>query len=296
MARAHLAEFRKRPQVVSYARYQFPRYLESISARTLLRRTLEDTRELLRSGLRDDVKYLRVLTPRRRLRHRLRTGLRARRLIRRGPFLPPGGLPERPFVYFPLHYSPEQSTQVMAPMHTDQIAVIEALVKSLPLTLNLVVKEHLPMLGLRPPGFYERLASMPGVVLASPFENSLELVQRSELTTVISGTAGWEAMLLGRPTLVLGDFPYLAVGEGVLQCQDLSRLPEVLPQALGLKPAEDARLELFLAAIFDQSFELDFALFEGKPSADQVGAAPELVRSLADRLLALSAEAARSTR
>ena len=74
-----------------------------------------------------------------------------------------------------------------------------------------------------------RIRRIPGVVLASPLENGRALVERSALTAVITGTAGWEALLLRRPALVLGDAPYTAVGEGLVRCSD----PDGLPRDVG---------------------------------------------------------------
>lgn len=285
-AREFLRGFRDKPSTVGYAQWSARRHLESLSGRSILADVRKELREMRKAGFRNEARYLRILTPRERLRHRLRVAFSARSLIRRGPFPPPGELPSRPFAYFPLHFDPESSTMVQAPMHTDQLAVVEALAKSLPLGMDLVVKEHVPMLGTRPAGYYERLARMPGVILASPFEPSLDLIRRAQLTCTITGTAGWEALLLGRPVLVVGDLPYLDIGEGAIQCQDLSRLPDVVPEALALAPANEDKVELYLAALFAESFEMPIELFEGKPSRDEVESAAQTVSTIADQLLA----------
>ena len=77
---------------------------------------------------------------------------------------------------------------VSAPMYTDQLAIVESLVKSLPLEMSLLVKEHVPMLGQRPAGFYARLKRMPGVNLVSPFENSCSLINRAAFRLCNNGT------------------------------------------------------------------------------------------------------------
>src|SRR3546814_17461782 len=80
--------------------------------------------------------------------------------------------------------------------------------------MPLLVKEHIPMLGRRPAGFYERLSRLPGVELASPFEQGAALARDAALTAVISSTAGWEAIVLGKPTLVIAFPPYSMVNDG----------------------------------------------------------------------------------
>src|SRR5690606_3825451 len=106
-----------------------------------------------------------------------------------GLFRQVGELPTRPFVYFPLHVDPEASTMVLAPDHTDQLAVIESLAKRLPFGMSLVVKERVRMLGRRPRGFYETIRRFPSVSLASPLESTFQLIQRSTFVAAITGTA-----------------------------------------------------------------------------------------------------------
>jgi hypothetical protein len=191
----------------------------------------------------------------------------------------------RPFVYYPLHVDPEASTMTFAPAHTDQLAVVEALAKSIPATMDLVVKEHLPMVGQRPPGFYERLGDMPGVILASPRVSSFELVQRAALTAVITGTAAWEAMLLGRPALVIGQFPFACMGEGFVHEPCLANFPAAIDRALACPPADESRLELFVASVFKVGRRVPTSLV----AADKSGADSESHEAaivwLADELL-----------
>lgn len=214
--------------------------------------------------------------------------LRARSLDRNGYFRPRGKLPERPFAYFPLHVDPEASTMVFAPMHTDQLAVIEALAKSLPVNMELAVKEHIPMMGLRPLGFYARLARIPGVFLLSPFESGLELVKRAALTAVITGTAGWEAILLKRPTVIVGNPPFRALGDGFVHCPDLSEMPAAVSRALSSSPADDNKLELYLAAMFEMSFDFPTELFWGRVTEEMVERNTKLRTEMVDGLLAIA--------
>jgi hypothetical protein len=217
---------------------------------------------------------------------RLAVPVRARWSLRNGTFEALGYSPSGPFAYYPLHVDPEASTIVSAPMHTNQLAVVEALVKSLPLGMTLLVKEHIPMLGQRPAGFYARLKMMPGVVLVSPFENSLSLTKRAAFTCVINGTAGWEAIQLGKPALVIGQPHYVALKEGFVHCPDLSSLPDAVHQALKLRPANEERLLLYIAAILDQSFDFPLKLREGVVTEETVRGHPEIASAICDRLLA----------
>ncbi|MGR2736825.1 hypothetical protein ACUY1T_00060 [Billgrantia sp. Q4P2] len=159
------------------------------------------------------------------------------------------------WVYFPLHVDPEASTMVLSPWHTNQVAVIEALAKSLPADAILVVKEHLPMLGVRPKGFYEIISKIPRVVLISPLQKGLWWVKKSSLTVVITGTAALEAIMLRKPALVIGDSPFLSIGDGIMHAPCLSQLHEKVDLALSMKPASDESIIRYLCAVKENSFD-----------------------------------------
>ena len=143
------------------------------------------------------------------------------------------------------------------------------------------------MLGQRPAGFYARLKRMPGVNLVSPFENSYSLINRAAFVCVITGTTGWEAIQFGKPVVVIGEPYYLALNEGLVHCPDLSRLPEAVQGALNLRPVNEERLLLYIAAILDQSFDFPLKLREGVVTEATVRQHPEIVSTICDRLLAI---------
>ena len=167
------------------------------------------------------------------------------------------------FFYFPLHVDPEASTMVLSPWHTDQIAVIESLAKAAPAHMQIVVKEHAPMLGRRPRGFYRQIARMPRVTLLGPNHSTFDLIEKSQLTAVITGTAAWEALLLGKPALIIGDSPFLPIGEGFVYERDLTRFPRAIESALATQPASDEILALYIAALQSEAFEFPMSLLWG---------------------------------
>jgi len=215
----------------------------------------------------------------------LRVNLQSLQLSLTGPFRAVGDIPRQPFAFFPLHIDPEESTMVRAPLLTNQVAVIEALSKSLPLGMDLVVKEHATMVGRRPPRFYTMLSKMPKVILASPFENTFDLIRRATLTCAITSTAIWEAMMLQRPALVLGEmFPYLTVGQGVNHCPELSMLPSAITHALKSPPISEQSLELFIASMLYHSFDFPVGLLWGKITPKLIEDHQNILETLCERL------------
>ena len=172
-------------------------------------------------------------------------------------------LPEHSYFYYPLHVDPEASTMVMSPMHTDQISIIESIAKGLPDDAILVVKEHWPMLGKRPKGFYQTLSRMPRVKLLSPFLDSRDVIKGAEATIVITGTAALEALLLERKAVVIGSSPYLAMGTGLVYEPSMANISYALERVKQLDKPDDRNIVKYLSCVFSLSFEMKSSLLWG---------------------------------
>lgn len=159
------------------------------------------------------------------------------------------------YAYFPLHCNPEASSMVCTPMQTNQFAILEALSKSIPASWSLVVKEHVSMMGRRPTGFYKEILSLPKVRLLHPLESSFDLIRGSRLVATITGTAGLEAMFFGKVPLFFGYTFIQDVADGYVRCTDFDKLADAIQTALTIEPVKSLTLELFLAAMFEESFE-----------------------------------------
>jgi len=114
-----------------------------------------------------------------------------------------GMLPRR-FIYFPLQYTPEASINVPAPFFVDQFRVIDALRFAMPSDCTLVVKEHPACVEMRPHSFMQRVRKLPDVEVAKATMASNDLVKQAVVTVTVTGTAAFEAFLLGQPALALG--------------------------------------------------------------------------------------------
>ena len=188
------------------------------------------------------------------------------------------------FIYFPLHVDPEASTMVLSPWQTDQLAAIEALAKAAPAHMHVVVKEHFPMLGRRPNGYYRQIARMPRVRLLGPHQSPFPIIRRAALIVVITGTAAWEALLMRKPALVLGDSPFRAIREGLVYEPNLSRLPTAIRDAISLEPASDEALSLYLAASTSESIDMPSSLIWGQYERHPIGLRLDIAKRIADHI------------
>ena len=287
-AREYIASFREKASSPDYLAVHNRRIAKEQSLAHLAKSALAGMKSAAKLRLGRMELPLRKPAPSRHVSHLVRTALEARRIKRQKLFPDPGARPGGPFAFYPLHVDPEAATMVLAHMHTDQLAVIEALSKSLPLGMRLVVKEHLPMLGQRPAGYYERLERLPGVFLAAPEDSGTALVKEAALTVTITGTAGWEALLLRKPALLISEPPYAMVGEGFVQCADLSSLPKAVATALALPPASDERLALYVAAALDVSFPSGTDIIWNRVTEETVRQNPEFLDAVTSRLIAMA--------
>lgn len=109
----------------------------------------------------------------------------------------------RPFVYFPLHLQPEASIDVKGRPYSNQLEVIRSIARTLPVTHELVVKEHPTALNRRSRRFYRELRAIPAIRLLDPRVPTFKLIDRADLTITVTGTAAYEAALLGRPAATI---------------------------------------------------------------------------------------------
>ncbi len=117
-----------------------------------------------------------------------------------------GNLTELPrkFLFYPLHSTPEASINTPAPYYVDQFRAIDAIRMAMPSDCVLVVKDHWSFVMTRPTRFLKQIMRLPGVLVADYRLKAFDLMPRAAATVTVTGTAGFEAFLLGYPALALG--------------------------------------------------------------------------------------------
>lgn len=110
------------------------------------------------------------------------------------------------YVYFPLHLQPEMTTDVLGGDYADQLLALETLRKIVPLDIPIYVKENPKQTGLlRSEVFFTRLKKIKNIKLISQDVPSFGLIENSVAVSTITGTAGWEALRMGKPVIVFGN-------------------------------------------------------------------------------------------
>lgn len=113
------------------------------------------------------------------------------------------------FVYFPFHVPSDMALTLRSPHYLDQLSLIDYLVRGLPIGHKLAIKEHPAMIGgIDASRLKKLLRRYDQLVLINPLENNFNVIGRCDAVVSINSKSGAEAILLGKPVLVLGDAFY----------------------------------------------------------------------------------------
>lgn len=185
-------------------------------------------------------------------------GQAARRSAARRAMQPRQRSPEQlaagpPYVFYPLHTEPEIATSVLARFTLNQIEVARNLAQSIPMGHLLAVKEHPRAYGLRPAGYYRKLAEIPNVVFVHPEESTAAVIQHAQAVVTLSGFVGFEAAVAGVPVVVMGNSILRLLPETMAR---RVAAPEDLPKTLhkliqNYAPDEAALTALVAALVAD---------------------------------------------
>lgn len=112
-------------------------------------------------------------------------------------------------VYYPLHVPGDMALTLRSPQYLDQLALIDLVLRSVPHTHRVAVKEHPAMIGaVDPARLIELKRRYDNLVLLPPSTNNYQVIRAADLVVSVNSKSGAEAALLGKPVLVLGDAFY----------------------------------------------------------------------------------------
>jgi hypothetical protein len=122
---------------------------------------------------------------------------------------------EKKYIYFPAPYQPEVLSNHCAGVYEDVFLVLDMISHIIPDDWVIYYKEHPntftedDLAGLmKDKYYYERLSSYKKVKMVPSNTSTFQLIDNSQAVCTVGGTAGWEAVLRGKPALVYGSLWY----------------------------------------------------------------------------------------
>tara|TARA_Y100001935_G_scaffold246347_1_gene240922 strand:- start:485 stop:1789 length:1305 start_codon:yes stop_codon:yes gene_type:complete len=164
------------------------------------------------------------------------------------------------YALFFLHYEPDLSTLVWAPYFKNQIELIKKISFSLPYGMHLYVKEHPLMKDKRKFNYLQEIHKIPQVKLINSVIDSKKLIRHSDFIVTITGTVGWEAIILQKPVIVFGNVFYESY-PGIIKFENWTFISKYIKQARDFKIIKDAELIKFITAILRTTYIGDWYKF-----------------------------------
>ena len=138
------------------------------------------------------------------------------------------------FVFFPLHLQPECTTVPQGGLFSDQLMILRMFRSVLDKDVHIYIKEAPWQFrwhrgpSARYAWFYEEVAAMDNVRFLPMDTDPFELIDHSECVLCITGTAGWESVVRGKPVIAMGSLYYYKGFTGVYQAQSSQDMADAL--------------------------------------------------------------------
>ncbi|MEK7551812.1 MAG: hypothetical protein AAB534_00130 [Patescibacteria group bacterium] len=177
------------------------------------------------------------------------------------------------FVYFPLQVQPETVIDVTAPYFSNQIETARLIAMSLPGDYTLVVKEHPAMIGVRTPSYLEKVARTVNVKLVDYRIPTNEIMKSADLIISPGGTTIFEAAILKKPAIQLGELGSTLKLPNVTRHTDLTTLDKIIIKKLQENldtELYETKLLNYVSAAYDTGYEVDFpGVWTGSSTASE---------------------------
>ena len=115
------------------------------------------------------------------------------------------------YVYFPLHFEPERTSNPDAGDYQDQFKVLSIIRKIVPKEYKIYVKEHPSQVFFKEKGsrgrsslFYSLVKNIDSVKLIDRDFSSQKLIKNSQCIFTLTGTVAIESAILGKPAITFG--------------------------------------------------------------------------------------------
>lgn len=192
------------------------------------------------------------------------------------------------FIFFPLHVPDDTQIVLRVPHFVEQYKPVEMCAKNIPRGYTLYVKEHPHSKGAIPLSWLERMVLHPNVKLVPPNINAHDLIRNSCCVITINSDVGWEALLYGKPVVVLAQpfysnlgltfdvdcFSYSEVSHVTFDTDSEKRLPIKIKEALTQERIDEEKVlklvNAIMKSVYPGSFYKSAGVFSFNCDADNI--------------------------
>ena len=165
------------------------------------------------------------------------------------------------YIYFPFHVPLDVQLTVRCPEFLNQESVVEQIAKAVPPDYMLYIKEHPAAIGGHSLTGLKKLLALDNVRLLHSRHNSFDIIKNSACVVTINSKVGFEAIMQGKPVVVLGKTFYR--GRGVtVDVKNISDIKDAINKALDMSIDNNKRNH-FLNNAYKWSYLGE--LYEGSP-------------------------------
>jgi capsule polysaccharide modification protein KpsS len=144
---------------------------------------------------------------------------------------------------------------IRSPEYLDQYALLDYLARIIPPDHTLVFKEHPALVGaVNHMRVKKLLQSYDNIKMINPVTPNYDVMKKALMVVTVNSKSGAEAMLLGKPVVVLGDAFY-ATSSLVTKVESLKEIRSILPQLLFItEQIKEQEIKKYFQCVWDQSW------------------------------------------
>lgn len=168
----------------------------------------------------------------------------------------------QPYVYFPLHWQPENTTVPMAGRFSDQYMAVKMLSEAIPENYQIYIKENPGQFEwhrasfARYATFYDDFTKVNGVKLVKMESDPFLLIDHSVCVYTITGTVGWEAVIRNKIALVTGQCIWYRGAPGTYNVDSVESIKDIFQKVITKDIYIDKnKLKEFICSLLDRTYE-----------------------------------------
>lgn len=156
------------------------------------------------------------------------------------------------YIYFPLHLQPELTSQPEAGIFEDQQVALEMLLQALPKGWKIYIKDNprqfdhtinkVSAIHFRDKFDIDRYKINERVLIVPQNIKSEDLIENSQITATLTGTAGWESLNLGKPCMTFGK-PWYSATQSCFTVSSVKEIEKALKDS-SKKTKKDVQIDV----------------------------------------------------